>query len=174
MSYPRGYGMPMPQQYPSYGQQQRPAYPSQPAHSTHSSYPSTYSRQPAPYPSNTSSQPSPYPSNSSSQAPYPTGTSQTPYPTSQVQGMSINNSHSTSIPSSTSYSSSTSNSSRFPEIQQWLTNTTSDLTSLIKDATKDDLDHLVNNEDRLIDLVQDTSGVSDFSPLLSFKFDKSL
>jgi len=151
MSYPRNYRMPMPpQQYQSYNQPQRQNYPQQ---NNTSNYPSSYpqqSQQPTPYPTTHAA---PYPT-SSAQPPYPTPNSTqsrqpAPYPTSQVQSMSINNTTTTNTTTTTSHS----------EVQQWLESATTSLKALIKDASNEELNQLVDNEDKLIDLVQSSEQV---------------
>lgn len=161
MSYPyqqrRGYGMPMPQQYssqyPGYGAQParqpypssgyqnnqpqpaRPPYPSPGTQPVRGGYPSSsYQSNPQqpPYPTATSQLP--YPSNASSNT--------TPYPTTGVKSMNLSN-----------HSSTTSDIERLAE------SSTKSMLALIKDAPKSELEQFINNEDRIIELVQDTEEV---------------
>ena len=169
MAYPRqpprgGYNMPMPQYsqntgttapYPAYGQ--HPQYPP-PARQP---YPQTYQHQPAsqpqhgmPYPPSSTHQRTPYSSTTTSQPPYPVATSHSPYPTSQVQSMSVNSTTTNSSP----YPSSGS-TNQFTEVDQWMENATNGLLAIIKEEGKTELENLVNNENRIIELVQDTNGV---------------
>jgi len=70
--------------------------------------------------------------------------------------MSMNSTPNTSR--STPYPSS-GTGNQFSEVDQWLESATSNLMALIKDEGKTELEKLVNNEDRIIELVQETNGV---------------
>ena len=158
MSYPRQQGsfrMPMPQNYGGYGQQQqRPSYPpsTQQQHGYPSGYPTSQQQQQQSYPHHhqqvrpTSS----YPSYSQPTSQPYSSQSTPPYPSTQIQSMSINNSNVAPLSSS---------QQSYGGLQTSVENATKNLTALIKDATYEDLDHLVNNEDKMIDLVQDSTEV---------------
>lgn len=163
MSYPRQQGsmrMPMPG-YGGYGaQQQRPGFPMHPPtqqQQQQHGYPSGYpqpQQQPS-YPHHQQVRPtSSYQTYSQPPQSYPSQPTP-PYPTTQVQSMSMNNTH-TAQPAA-SYPSQ----SQQPRggIQASVDKATQNINALIKDATYEDLDHLVNNEDRLIELVQDAAEV---------------
>ena len=175
MSYPRQSGsirMPMPG-YGGYGaqqqQQQRPGFPMHPSTQQHgypSGYPQPQQHQQQQHPSYSHHQQirptSSYPTYSQppqSYASQPTP----PYPTEQVQSMSMNNTHTSQ--SSTSYSTQ----SQQGGLQASADKTAQNINALIKDATNNDLEHLVNNEDKLIELVQDSTEVyTHFFTLLYF------
>ncbi|XP_057295371.1 uncharacterized protein LOC130623857 [Hydractinia symbiolongicarpus] len=74
--------------------------------------------------------------------PYPTTSTSTPYPTSS----------STPYPSNTIQQHPMINTN---EIDMWMDQLVANLTALMKDATKTELDDIVNNEDKINELVQD-------------------
>lgn len=78
--------------------------------------------------------------------PYPTSSTSTPYPTSS----------STPYPSNTMQQHPMINTN---EIDMWMDQLVANLTALMKDATKTELDNIVNNEDKINELVQDAEQV---------------
>lgn len=149
MSYPRQqsnqrYPMPMPQYppqvpYSSYGQ------PAQFPHQNQSYHSVTANRLPT-YPPSV---------NTESGTPYPLNSSQSHYPTTQVNYISVNSS-----PQYTTNGQPNVNNQVVTETDAWGNSAIKTLTAIFKDATHEELDAIVNNEDKLNEFVQSSEEVS--------------
>lgn len=105
---------------------------------------------------NANSSSTPYPATSNanypatSATPYPTATS-TPYPSGANTPYPVTGLASNHVPSSQTPFSN--------EVDKWMNEVITNLTGILKDAPNKDLESLMNNEDKLIELVQDTEQV---------------
>ena len=108
-----------------------------------------------PYPA-TSISSTPYPATSNanypatSATPYPTATS-TPYPSGANTPYPVTGTASNHVLNSQTPFSN--------EVDKWMNEVITNLTGILKDAPNKDLESLMNNEDKLIELVQDTEQV---------------
>jgi len=102
---------------------------------------------------------------------YPSSSAATPYPSNTASTYS--NTYPTSTTSS--YQSSSSSSS---EVDQWVEQVTSNLSSLLKNASAEELSQLCDNEEKLTELVQDSEQMKSFerkrAELIEFNRDQAL
>lgn len=115
---------------------------------------------------NANSSSTPYPATSISSNPYPTtsnarypATSTTPYPTATSTPYPSGANNPYPVTRTASNHAPSPQSSYNNEIDNWVHEVITNLTGILKDAPNKDLESLINNEDKLIELVQDTEQV---------------